>query len=100
MRQNTISVNVGVLAPLSLKEAQSEEATDLSNVYQAEGQLDTARAVLRQDVMFNPEHTFLPVMLEPIQRPNPQQMPENDRTVAGTGDDVPARTGGDARIDS
>ena len=78
VRQNTISVNVGVLAPLSLKEAQSEEATDLSNVYQAEGQLDTARAVLRQDVMFNPEHTFLPVMLEPIERPNPQQMPEND----------------------
>ncbi|MGO9060969.1 MAG: TolC family protein [Candidatus Binataceae bacterium] len=78
VRQNTISVNVGVLAPLSLKEAQSEAATDLSNVYQAEGALDTARAVLRQDVMFNPEHTFLPVMLEPVERPNPQQMPEND----------------------
>ncbi len=78
MRQNEISVKVGVLAPLSLKEAQSEAATDQSNVYQAEGQLDTARAILRQDVMYNPEHTFLPVMLEPIERPNPQRMEEND----------------------
>ena len=78
VRQNEISVKVGVLAPLSLKEAQSEAATDQSNVYQSEGQLDTARAVLRQDVMFNPEHTFLPVMLEPIERPNPHRMEEND----------------------
>jgi outer membrane protein TolC len=78
VRQNQISVNVGVLAPLSLKEAQSEAATDLSNVYIAVGQLDTARTVLSQDVMYNPEHTFLPVMLEPIERANPQRMPEND----------------------
>jgi outer membrane protein TolC len=78
VRQNAISVKVGVLAPLSLKEAQSEAATDLSNVYQAEGTLDTSRAVLRQDVMFNPERTFLPVMLEPIERPNPEQLGIND----------------------
>jgi outer membrane protein len=78
VRQNTISVKVGVLAPLALKEAQSEEATDLSNVYQAEGALDTARDVLRQDVMLNPEHTFLPVMLEPAERPNPRQMAIRD----------------------
>ena len=78
VRQNTISVNVGVLAPLSLKEAQSEAATDLSNVYQAVGQLDTARTVLAQDVMYNPDHTFLPVKLEPIERPNPQRMDEYD----------------------
>jgi outer membrane protein TolC len=78
VRQNTISVKVGVLAPLSLKEAQSEEATDLSNVYQAEGQLDTSRTVLAQDVMYNPERTFLPVMLEPLERPNPQQIGIND----------------------
>jgi outer membrane protein TolC len=63
-----------VLAPLSLKEAQSEEATDQSNVYQAEGALDTARTVLAQDVMYNPEHTFLPARLEPVERPNPEQM--------------------------
>lgn len=78
VRQNEISVKVGVLAPLSLKEAQSEAATDQSNVYQAQGQLDTTRVVLRQDVMYNPEHTFLPVMLEPVERPNPQRMEEND----------------------
>jgi outer membrane protein len=78
VRQNQISVNVGVLAPLALKEAQSEAATDLSNVYQAEGQLDASRSVLRQDVMYNPEHTFLPVMLEPIERPNPTQIDVND----------------------
>ena len=28
--------------------------------------------------MYNPEHTFFPVMLEPIERPNPQRMDEND----------------------
>jgi outer membrane protein len=78
VRQNQISVNVGVLAPLSLKEAQSEAATDLSNVYQAEGQLDSSRTALSQDVMYNPQHTFLPVMLEPVERANPQQMPQND----------------------
>ncbi len=78
VRQNTISVNVGVLAPLALKEAQSEEATDLSNVYQAEGQLDTARTVLAQDVMYNPDHTFLPARLEPVERPNPEQLGIND----------------------
>ncbi len=78
VRQNTISVQVGVLAPLSLKEAQSEEATDLSNVYQAVGQLDTARTVLAQDVMYNPDHTFLPAKLEPIERPNPEHLGEND----------------------
>jgi outer membrane protein TolC len=78
VRQNTISVKVGVLAPLSLKEAQSEEATDLSNVYQAVGQLDTARTVLAQDVMYNPDHTFLPAKLEPIERPNPERMDEYD----------------------
>jgi outer membrane protein len=78
VRQNTISVKVGVLAPLALKEAQSEEATDQSNVYQAEGALDTARTVLAQDVMYNPEHTFLPAKLEPVERPNPEQMGIND----------------------
>jgi outer membrane protein len=78
VRQNTISVKVGVLAPLSLKEAQSEEATDLSNVYQAEGQLDTTRTILAQDVMYNPDHTFLPAKLEPVERPNPERLDEND----------------------
>jgi outer membrane protein TolC len=78
VRQNTISVKVGVLAPLSLKEAQSEEATDLSNVYQAEGALETARTVLAQDVMYNPDHTFLPANLEPVERPNPRELGIND----------------------
>ncbi len=78
VRQNTISVNVGVLAPLALKEAQSEEATDQSNVYQAEGQLATARTILAQDVMYNPDHTFLPAMLEPAERPNPELMDVHD----------------------
>ncbi len=78
VRQNAISVKVGVLAPLALKEAQSEEATDQSNVYQAQGALDTARTVLAQDVMYNPEHTFLPAKLEPVERPNPEQLGIND----------------------
>src|SRR5579885_448065 len=73
VRENTISVKVGTLAPLDLQEAQSAEATAEANVYTAEAQLRNARAQLRQDVMLNPQGTFIPEDIEPITRPNPQE---------------------------
>jgi outer membrane protein len=69
VRQNEISVRVGVLAPLDLQEAQSEQATNAANVYQADNTLAVARAALRQDVMLNPSRTFLPQQIEPSDKP-------------------------------
>lgn len=69
VRQNEISVRVGVLAPLDVKEAQSEAATRSAEVFAAENALTTARATLRQDVMLNPSHVFLPRQIEPSDRP-------------------------------
>jgi len=73
VRENSISVKVGTLAPLDLQEAQSAEATAEANVYTAEAQLKNSRAQLRQDVMLNPKEMFIPQEIEPSTRPNPQQ---------------------------
>lgn len=74
VRQNEISLRVGVLAPLDVQEAQSEQATDAANVYGAENTLAVARATLRQDVMLNPSHRFMPQQIEPSDKP---RGPEN-----------------------
>ncbi len=73
VRQNTISVRVGTLAPLDLQEAQSAAATAEANVFTAEANLKTARAQLRQDVMYNPQGTFLPAEIQPSQLPDPHE---------------------------
>ena len=73
VRQNSISVKVGTLAPIDLQEAQSAAATAEANVYTAEANLKNSRTQLRQDVMLNPYGTFLPAELQPITRPNPQE---------------------------
>jgi len=79
VRQNSISVKVGTLAPLDLQEAQSASATAEANVYTAEANLKTSRVQLRQDVMLNPAEMFIPEDLEPATRPNPQeQISENE----------------------
>ncbi len=73
VRQNSISVRVGTLAPLDLQEAQSAAATAEANVFTAEANLKTARAQLRQDVMYNPQGTFLPAEVQPADLPNPHE---------------------------
>ncbi len=73
VRQNSISVKVGTLAPIDLQEAQSAAATAEANVYTAEANLKNSRTLLRQDVMLNPYGTFLPAELQPLTRPNPQE---------------------------
>ena len=73
VRQNSISVKVGTLAPIDLQEAQSAAATSEANVYTAEANLKNFRTQLRQDVMLNPYSTFLPEEIQPLTRPNPQE---------------------------
>jgi len=68
VRQNEISLRVGTLAPLDLQEAQSSEASNAAGVYQAENALSVARVALRQDLMLNPSHVFLPEQIEPSDR--------------------------------
>ena len=70
VRQNQISLTVGTLAPLDLQEAQSAEASNAAGVYQAENALSVARAALRQDLMLNPSHVFLPEPIEPADKPS------------------------------
>jgi outer membrane protein len=71
VRQNSISVKVGTLAPIDLQEAESAAATAEANVYTAEANLKNSRTQLRQDVMLNPYGTFLPEEIQPLTRPNP-----------------------------
>ncbi len=73
VRQNSISVKVGTLAPIDLQEAQSSEATAQANVYSAEANLKDAQAQLREDVMLSPRGTVVPQMIEPADRPNPSE---------------------------
>src|SRR5882757_5238340 len=73
VRQNSISVKVGTLAPIDLQEAQSAAATAEANVYTAEANLKNSRTQLRQDVMLNPYGTFLPAEIQPLTRPNPNE---------------------------
>ena len=78
VRQNEISYRVGVLAPVDVQEALSEQATREAGVYQAEGALATARVTLREDVMLNPARTFLPQQIEPADVPHPDQIPVDE----------------------
>jgi outer membrane protein len=70
VRVNGISLQVGTLAPIDLQEAQSAASTAEANVYAAEAALKGARAQLRQDVMLNPNGTFIPEGVEPSDQPN------------------------------
>ncbi len=82
VRQNRISVRVGTMAPLDLQEAQSAEATAEANVDTAQAALKTARVTLREDVMLNPQGTFLPAEVEPADKPVLQTKVSEDEEAA------------------
>ncbi|HUY27472.1 MAG TPA: TolC family protein [Candidatus Binataceae bacterium] len=73
VRQNSISVKVGTLAPIDLQEAQSTAATAQANVYSAEANLKDAQAQLREDVMLSPHRAFVPQRIEPAEHPHPSE---------------------------
>jgi outer membrane protein len=82
VRVNRISLQVGTLAPIDLQEAQSAASTAEANLYAAQAALKTARAQLRQDVMLNPNGTFIPEDVEPSEQPNPGvQIKENEEAA-------------------
>jgi len=71
VRVNRISLQVGTMAPIDLQEAQSSASTAEANVYGAKAALRDTLAQLRQDVMLNPNGTFVPENVQPIDKPNP-----------------------------
>ncbi len=79
LRQNRISLRVGTMAPIDVQEAESAFETARANLYTAEANLETARVALRQDVMLNPEHAFIPENVEPADAPNPREELRLDR---------------------
>jgi outer membrane protein TolC len=82
VRVNSISLKVGTLAPIDLQEAQSAASTAEANQYAAVAALQSARAQLRQDVMLNPNGTFIPQDVEPADAPNPAaQVSETEETA-------------------
>ncbi|MGO9263460.1 MAG: TolC family protein [Candidatus Binataceae bacterium] len=82
VRVNRISLQVGTLAPIDLQEAQSAASTAEANVFAAQAALKSARAQLREDVMLNPNGTFIPEDVEPAEQPNPlAEIRDNEETA-------------------
>jgi outer membrane protein TolC len=65
VRENEARVRVGLLAPVSVLEAQADAKARETDLIVAENQLKTARQRLAQLAYYRPADTFLPRMLEP-----------------------------------
>jgi outer membrane protein TolC len=65
VRENEARVRVGLLAPVSVLEAQADAKARETDLIVAENQLKTARQRLAQLAYYRPANTFLPRMLEP-----------------------------------
>ncbi len=69
LRENNERVRVGLLAPVAVKEAESQAAAREQQVIVAENQLDNALRALRQIVYLQHGDSFIPRPIEPIDRP-------------------------------
>ena len=69
LHENTERVRVGLLAPVAVKEAESEAAARETQVIVAENTLDVAQRTLRQIVYLRTGDTFVPRQIEPIEEP-------------------------------
>lgn len=69
LRDNRERVRVGLLAPVAVKEAESEAAAREEQVIVAENALDVAERTLRQFVYLRRGDTFVPQQIEPIEEP-------------------------------
>jgi outer membrane protein TolC len=78
IRDNLVAVRVGKQPPIMLEEARAAAATARANVDSAQAAVRTARAVLSQDAMLNPNGTFLPQRIEPAQRPDSNESVANE----------------------
>ncbi len=63
------NLKMGMAAPIDVQEAQSEAASWHAGVLAAQSSVATAKVVLRQDVMLNPQSSFLPEGIDPSDRP-------------------------------
>jgi outer membrane protein TolC len=69
LRENQQRVRVGLLAPVAVKEAESEAALRDEQVIVAANALDNAERTLRQTVYLRAGDTFVPSQIEPIDEP-------------------------------
>jgi outer membrane protein TolC len=69
LRENNERVRVGLLAPVAVKEAESQAAAREEQVIVAANQLDNALRTLRQIVYLQREDAFIPRAIEPIDLP-------------------------------
>ena len=69
LRENNERVRVGLLAPVAVKEAESQAALREEQVIVAANQLDNALRALRQVVYLQKDDAFIPRPIEPIDSP-------------------------------
>ncbi len=69
LRENNERVRVGLLAPVAVKEAESQAAAREQQVIVANNQLDNALRLLRQIVYLQEGDSFIPRPIEPIEQP-------------------------------
>ncbi|MBI3767443.1 MAG: TolC family protein [Deltaproteobacteria bacterium] len=67
LHENTERVRVGLLAPVSVTEARSQEAAREADVIVAENALDVAQRTLRQTVYLHRNDTFVPQRIDPVE---------------------------------
>jgi outer membrane protein TolC len=69
LRENNERVRVGLLAPVAVKEAESQAASREQQVIVANNQLDNALRLLRQIVYLQKGDSFIPRPIEPVEAP-------------------------------
>ncbi len=69
VRENRTRVEVGVLAPVAIKESEAEAARRQEDVLVADNDLATARRRLQQIVYLPSENEFVPRPIDAIERP-------------------------------
>lgn len=69
LRENNERVRVGLLAPVAVKEAESQAASREQQVIVANNQLDNALRLLRQIVYLQKGDSFIPQAIEPVDAP-------------------------------
>jgi len=67
VEENRARVDVGLLPPVAVLEAQSQATARETQVIEAENDLDVARTELAQLAFFRPSGTFVPRTLEPVE---------------------------------
>jgi outer membrane protein TolC len=72
--ENRARVRVGLLAPVSVLEAQADAAARESDLIAAENTLAVSRQTLAQLVYYRPAGTFVPRTLEPTERAEPENV--------------------------